>query len=157
MKIKDQIKSRREQLGVTVNELARRVGVSHQSVRHWEAGRSFPGKAKAPKLEDALSFRLDWTQGVRSRRERPDATALLDQADIEIMLVIRRLPMSVKMTMVELANLYLEAIESTPGSFTTKTTEAGVGSFSIKESAGELTNIKRSSKRGTKKAARRAA
>lgn len=46
MLVKDQLQVRMEQLSMPVNDLARRVGVSDQSVRHWLNGRSFPGKAK---------------------------------------------------------------------------------------------------------------
>lgn len=133
MKIKDQIKARREQLGVTIDELARRVGVSHQAVRHWESGRSFPGKGKAPALEDALTFRLDWTEGVQSRLDRPDIAALLDQEDIDILLVIRKLPESVKKIITEFAEAYLDALDGRTA-FVEKIKERAVGTFAIRES-----------------------
>lgn len=163
VKIKDQIRARREQLGVTIDELARRIGVSHQAVRHWEAGRSFPGKSKAPKVEEALSFRIDWTEGVRSRLERPDITALLDQEDIDILLVIRKLPTSVKKIIENFARAYMDALDSGRSGFTERSTEAPVGSFAVRESdSGKVvevrsTDVKKSSVRETHKAKKRAA
>lgn len=144
MKIKDQVRARREQLGVTIEGLAKRVGVSHQAVRHWEAGRSFPGKSKAPKLEEALSFRLDWTEGVKSRLERPDITSLLDQEDIDILLVIRKLPASVKKIIEGFARAYMDALEGGRTGFTERSTEAPVGPFAIRESdSGKVVEVPR--------------
>lgn len=141
MKIKDQIRTRREQLGVTIDELGRRVGVSHQAVRYWESGRSFPGKSKAPKLEDALSFRLDWTEGVRTRTERPDITSLLDQEDIEIMLTIRKLPPVVKQHLGEMAKLYMDALDARMPGFTDRETQGGKAPFAIRESGGGVKSV----------------
>lgn len=141
MKIKDQIRTRREQLGVTIDELGRRVGVSHQAVRYWESGRSFPGKSKAPKLEDALSFRLDWTEGVRSRTGRPDITALLDQEDIEIMLTIRKLPPVVKQHLGEMAKLYMDALDARIPGFNDREMQGGVESFSVREPGGGISRV----------------
>lgn len=129
MKIKDQIKTRRDQLGVSVQELARRVGVSHQAVRHWESGRSYPGKSRAAQVESALSFRLDWTEGVRSRSERPDITALLGQEDIDVMMVIRKLPSSVKLQFAGLAQSYLDALDGGRQSFHYQVKEEAVEAF----------------------------
>lgn len=132
MKIKDQIRSRRDQLGISVPELAKRVGVSLQAVRHWEAGRSFPSKSKSPAVEDALSFRLDWTEGITSRLERPDITALLDNQDVDILMSIRRLPEPVKKIIVEFAKAYLEALEGRTA-FVQKLQGAAIDGFSIRE------------------------
>ena len=128
MKVKDQIRARRDQLGVTVAELARRIGVCPQSVRHWEAGRSFPGKSKAPRLEDALSFRLDWTEGVKSRVDRPDIMSLLDDEDIKILLVISRLPVPVKRTIQEISAQFLAALDGR-GAFVHRESERPPGPF----------------------------
>lgn len=145
MKIKDQIRSRREQLGVSVQELARRVSVSAQAVRHWEKGRSFPAKRVAPSLESALSFRLDWTEGVRTRAERPDVTALLDQEDIDIMLVIRKLPSRVKRQLAGLAQMYLDALDTGRTPFHSIETEESVEQFHepIKKSPGRSYKVSR--------------
>ena len=92
MRVKDQLKVRREQLGISVNELAKRLGVSAQAIRHWENGRSFPGKSKTEALETALGFHLDWTEGARAAGQRPSATSLIDPSDVELLLKIARLP-----------------------------------------------------------------
>lgn len=163
MKIKDQIRARREQLGVTIDGLAKRIGVSHQAVRHWEAGRSFPSKTKAPRVEEALSFRIDWTEGVKSRLERPDITSLLDQEDIDILLVIRKLPASVKRIIEDFARAYMDALEGGRSGFAERSTEVSVGSFAIRESdSGKVIevarpHVKKSATRETHKAKKRAA
>lgn len=42
MRVADQIRSRMEQLGVGVPELARRMKCSPQTVRYWTSGRNLP-------------------------------------------------------------------------------------------------------------------
>lgn len=138
MKIKDQIKTRREQLGITILELARRCGVSHQSIRHWESGRSYPSKRISGKLEDALSLRLDWTEGVKWRTERPDITSVLDKEDVDVMMTIRKLPSQMKLQLARIAELYLAALDmsTTPSSeksFRIKEAEAPIEPFSTRE------------------------
>lgn len=154
MKIKDQIRTRREQLGVTLDELGRRVGVSHQAVRYWEAGRSYPSKRVSGKLEDALSFRLDWTEGVRSRTERPDITSLLDSEDIEIMMVIRKLPPVVKQHLGEMAELYMDALDARLPGFTDREAGGGVTAFDVKEESGRVRRIHGPAKKSTKRRGR---
>ena len=109
MKIKDQIRSRREQLEMEMGELARRVGVTEQAVRHWESGRSFPGKSKAHLVEDALSITLDWTEGV-SRRETSTAASLINHADIELLVTLCKLPVGVKLLFAKLAQAYIDDV-----------------------------------------------
>jgi len=150
MKVKDQIKARREQLGITIEGLAKRIGVSHQAVRHWEAGRSFPSKSKAPKVEEALSFRIDWTEGVKSRLDRPDITSLLDQEDIDLLLVIRKLPSSVKRIIEQFARSYMDALEGGRGGFAERSTEASVGAFAIRESdSGKVVQVPKKNVKGS--------
>ena len=105
MLIKDQIRTRREQLGLSLVQLAERVGLTEQSLRHWEAGRSNPTKKNAPKLEDALGIQLDWTEGRAS--PGPSAANLLNHADIELLLKLTRLPVPVKTLFGRLADEYL--------------------------------------------------
>lgn len=152
MKIKDQIRTRREQLGITLLELARRCGVSHQSIRHWESGRSYPSKRVSGKLEDALSFRLDWTEGVKWRTERPDITTLLDKEDVEVMLTIRKLPSQMKQQLASIAKLYLDALEMSTSSFHVKQVEAPIEPFSTREQE-QKPAIKKSPSRQTQKRA----
>ena len=133
MQIKDQIRARREQLGVSVSELAKRVGVSGQSVRHWESGRSFPGKSKAPLVESALSFTLDWTQGKRIAAAQPQMAALVAQGDIDLLLLLCRLPTPFKDLMTELARTHLAAIVGDKKGFSGKATDQPAPPFNEKE------------------------
>jgi transcriptional regulator with XRE-family HTH domain len=133
MLIKDQIRARREQLGISVAELAKRVGVSGQAIRHWESGRSFPGKSKAPDVETALSFTLDWTEGRKAVAAQPQMAALIEQGDIELLLLLCRLPTPFKVLMAELAKAQLDAILGKREGFTSKETEQPQQAFSQKE------------------------
>lgn len=130
MKVSDQIKIRREQLGVSVNELAKRLGVSGQSVRHWEHGRSYPGKAKIAALETALSFSIDWTEGTRAAAGRPGVSALIDQADIDLLLLICRLPPPAKVLMADLVKMHVTALDGGRKAFSERATEGSVPAFS---------------------------
>lgn len=104
MLIKDQLKVRMEQLDMTVSELARRVGVSGQSVRHWLAGRSFPGKAKCNLIEEALSFKLDFSEGESMQSITVEQT--LKQTSVNTLLAISRLPADVQLLLAKLANAF---------------------------------------------------
>lgn len=130
MKVKDQIKTRREQLGVTVSELARRLGVSAQAIRYWEAGRSFPGKAKTSALEAALSFSLDWTEGSRAAAKRPQLASLVDPQDMELLMEICRLPAPMKSAVSGLVKLQLAALDGGRKAFTERSTHGAIASFS---------------------------
>lgn len=110
MQIKDQIRARREQLGISVGELAKRVGVSGQAIRHWESGRSFPGKSKAPAVESALSLTLDWTEGRRADAAQPQMAALVQQEDMDLLMLLCRLPAPFKALLAELARMQLDSI-----------------------------------------------
>jgi transcriptional regulator with XRE-family HTH domain len=52
------IERRRQVLGMTQEELARRVGVNRASIGNWESGRHFP-KRYLGKLEEVLGIQLD--------------------------------------------------------------------------------------------------
>lgn len=111
MKVKDQLKIRREQLGISVNELAKRLGVSGQAIRHWESGRSFPGKSKTTALETALSFSIDWTEGARTTGQKVAPGSLIDPNDVELLLKIARLPPPAKALFGSLVDLHLNALD----------------------------------------------
>lgn len=111
MKIKDQIRARREQRGVTLVALAEQMGVTDQAVRHWESGRSNPSKRLAQKLEQILDFQLDWSEGARHSGDKGTINALIDQQDIDLLLVICRLPYDAKILIGEFARLHLAALE----------------------------------------------
>jgi transcriptional regulator with XRE-family HTH domain len=111
MKIKDQIKSQRERLNMDTTQLAKRVGVTNQAVLHWESGRSYPKKQRMHDVEQALSFELDWTEGLQSKREGTTAVAMLAQEDIDLLLIICKLPFAAKEALKKIAYLHLEAVE----------------------------------------------
>lgn len=111
MRIKDQIRIRREALGMDMHELAQRVGVTEQAVRHWENGRSYPSKAKTRLLEQALSFSMDWSEGENPVTEGKTAAAMVDKDDVDLLLTICRLPLRAKQVMSEFARMHLEAVD----------------------------------------------
>ncbi len=111
MLIKDQIRARREALGMNMSELATRVGVTEQAVRHWESGRSYPRKPMIPLLEEALSFRMDWHEGMDPDSERRTAAAMIDQRDVDLLMVICKLPLRAKKLFGDLARMHLDAVE----------------------------------------------
>lgn len=148
MKIKDQIRARREQLGVSVTELANRVGVTTQAIRYWEAGRSFPGKSKAPLVESALSFVLDWTEGKKAAAIKPQMAALVAQEDIDLLLLLSRLPVSFKEILASLATAHLAAITGTKKAFSGKVIEAPAQAFKTKEKGSHIDTTQTARKRG---------
>jgi len=54
------MRSRREELGVSLAAMARRAGVSDQTWRNYESGRTSPRLDKAPRVWAALGWKLDW-------------------------------------------------------------------------------------------------
>lgn len=135
MKIGEQIRARREQLGVSVNELANRAGVSAQAVRYWESSRSFPGKSKAPGVEAALSFTLDWTEGKRVNPAQPQMASLVNREDVELLLVLGRLPEPFKKLIGDLARMHLAAVAGGKQNFSNKAREESKSSFSVSKEA----------------------
>lgn len=114
MLIKDQLRVRMEQLGVSVPELARRVGVSNQTVRFWLDGRNFPGKRHAPAVEKALSFRLDFSEGGDSMQS-PTVSSMMERTDIELFLLINKLPPDLKLHFHRMIEVLVETLKPPPG------------------------------------------
>lgn len=139
MLVKDQLRVRMDQLGIPINELAKRLEVSSQSVRHWLSGRSFPGKAKTVALERALSFKIDFSEG-GSSKEMP-VSERLQHTDIETFLMITKLPPDVKEAFLKLAHLYVAMEEGKSLTFAQRVVEAPVPQFNEK---GSKDGIKRS-------------
>lgn len=54
------IRQAREALKMAQTTLGERLGVSYQTVQHWEAGRATPGRRKWPKLAQVLQVREEW-------------------------------------------------------------------------------------------------
>lgn len=144
MKVGQQIQVRMDQLGVSVPELARRVGVSAQAVRHWVSGRSFPGKRHAPALESALSFRIDFTEGVAVNTGRESTAQLMERQDVELMLMISRLDPRIRTALMSLAEACLAVNSTAVQSFSTKEKAVPVGAFFEKGR-----DVKRSKKRAS--------
>ncbi|MBC7617483.1 MAG: helix-turn-helix transcriptional regulator [Candidatus Saccharibacteria bacterium] len=109
MEIKDQLKIRMDELGINPPELGRRVGVSAQSVRFWLAGRSFPGKAKTTLLENALSFKLNFSEGLNEYSTTVEDG--LHQSDIDTFLAITKLPPELKHLFSKLAQEIVQCTE----------------------------------------------
>ena len=104
-----QIRMRRQALGWTQQELATRLSVTEQAVRHWENDRSHPtGKKKAP-LEAALGARINWTESPDF--ESPLQVRLLPE-DWELLSVLVKLPAPVKAVLQRMALMHLEAVQS---------------------------------------------
>lgn len=112
MKIGEQIKTRREELKMTIKELADRVGVTPQSIRNWERGqRQQPRPENYKALQRALSFRLDLSEGGQPI-ESQGGGVMMAQGDVDLLLVIARLPPQAKRLFDELARMHLEAVEA---------------------------------------------
>lgn len=117
MLVKDQLKIRMDQLQMPVSELAKRVGVSSQSVRHWLGGRSFPGKSKCNLIEEALSFKLDFSEGESAQSITVEQT--LKQSGVDTLLSISKLPLDVQLLFSKLANAYIRVNAQVPAALTT--------------------------------------
>lgn len=105
MLVKDQLKVRMAQLKMPVSELAKRVGVTGQSVRHWVDGRSFPSKAKCNLIEEALSFKLDFSEGKSTQSITVEQT--LKQTSVNTLLAIDKLPLDVQLLFARLAEEFV--------------------------------------------------
>ena len=70
----EQIKQRREELHLSQEELAERIGVSRQAVSKWESGRAAPRGTNRDELCKLLSIELT------SRNRRKRAASLLSRA-----------------------------------------------------------------------------
>lgn len=108
MLVKDQLRLRMDQLEMPISELARRVGVSGQSVRHWLAGRSFPGKAKCNLVEAVLTFKLDFSEGNTGQTETINQK--LTQTDLATRTAISQLPPEMQVTFAKLASQFVNAL-----------------------------------------------
>ena len=89
MEMKEIIRSRRSELGLTLEEIALRVGVSRATVQRWEKGiLQNPGRDKIAALAAALQvspeYLLGWTDdpGLKMEQDLASATAGLSQEEI---------------------------------------------------------------------------
>lgn len=131
MKVSHQIRSRREALGLSLQDLAQKAKVTEQAVRHWESGRSYPSKAKARLIEQTLQFNIDWTEGVRTSGDDASATAMINPKDLDLLLVLCKLPADMKGVVERLAALHLKAVEG--ARFIERERSEPIASFQEKE------------------------
>jgi len=110
MEIKQQIRLRREQLGLTVQELADRVGVSASAVRYWESGRNDPNKTQQEALEKGLSFSLDRNEG--KQVGATGVAAMVDSADMDLVRMISSLPAGAKAVISDMVRMHLDAVNA---------------------------------------------
>lgn len=89
MELQDVIRSRRSELGLTLEEVARRVGVSRATVLRWETGSiKNLGRDKIAALAAALhvspEYLLGWTEdpGVQMEIDLASATADLTPEEV---------------------------------------------------------------------------
>jgi|APMI01.1.fsa_nt_gi transcriptional regulator with XRE-family HTH domain len=110
MEIKQQIRLRREKLGLSVKELADMVGVSATAVRNWESGRNDPNKTQGDLLEKAMSFSLDRNEG--KQVGAAGAAAMVDRADLDLLLMICSLPAGAKALISDMVRMHLDAVNA---------------------------------------------
>lgn len=110
MEIKQQIRLRREKLGLSVKDLADMVGVSTTAVRYWESGRNDPNKTQGDALEKAMSFALDWNEG--KQVDVTGVAALVDSADRDLLVMISSLPAGAKALITEMVRMHLDAVNA---------------------------------------------
>lgn len=127
MLVKDQIRMQMDRLGVSHRELANRIGTSEQTARFWTAGRSYPAKKRIPALEQALSFKLDFSEG--TKEQGPTVSSAMEAADIELFLKIRRLPPSVRLVFEQLVDVYVRADPVAPFNERSRTGDKGIAPF----------------------------
>lgn len=89
MEVKDQIRMQMEALDISFKELATRCEVSEQTCRFWVMGRNSPKKGRIQAVEQALSFKIDFSEG---RNQGPTVAENLEATDIEMFLRLRKLP-----------------------------------------------------------------
>lgn len=83
MEMKEVIRTRRKSLGLTLEDVAIRVGVSRATVQRWETGvLQNPGRDKIAALAAALQvspgYLLGWTDDPGLQMEQDLATAVAD-------------------------------------------------------------------------------
>jgi len=115
MKVKDQLRLQMERMHVSVKELSERLDVSDQTVRHWLSGRSFPGKSKTAALDQALNFKIDYSEGAVPTLPsdgRPEAPSVgLSRTDIETLMAISRMPPDLKLMLCRLAEAIVQRLD----------------------------------------------
>lgn len=112
MLVKDQIKVRMQELGVSHAQLARLCQTSDQTIRHWTKGRSYPSKKLIPLLEQALSFKVDFGEGAAAAGQT--VAEGMPSRDAELFSKIQRLPAEAKLSFEQLADQLLQQYPVAP-------------------------------------------
>lgn len=104
MLVKDQMRIRMEELGITPVELGRRINVAGQTVRCWVNGRNFPNKKMTSEIERELSFKIDYSEGA-AVSQHSVANSIQNSA-VNALVAINKLPANVQLLFHRLAEAY---------------------------------------------------
>lgn len=110
IEVKDQIRSRMGELEVTAAELGRRIGVTAQTVRCWINGRNFPNKKLTSKIDNALTFKLDYSEGATEHTNTVSDS--IQKSHTDALVAINKLPPSVQLLFHELAKAYAQSLSA---------------------------------------------
>lgn len=109
MKIKDQIRTRREARGLTKQQLAEKLEVSVTAVDHWEAGRNQPNRKKIEALESALDFQLDLREGADLPGNLKTAMDIIGESSASLVYKISLLPADGRKAIEDLVDSFTRA------------------------------------------------
>lgn len=115
--IGDRIKSRRDELDMTLDEVAAKVGVSKSTIQRYENG--LIGRIKLPVIEsiaDALWISPDWLVGASEEKTAVPKGDGLSPLEAQLMEYIRRLTDDQKRMLLAQIELLLSTQESLPDS-----------------------------------------
>lgn len=97
MEVKDLINSRRVSLGLTMKELADRIGVSEGTISRWESGEiSNMKRDKIVALSKALSVSPSAIMGWEDPQEKPAAAFVLTDEEKAIIIAYRTASTDIK-------------------------------------------------------------
>lgn len=111
------IKSRRDELDMTLDEVASKVGVSKSTIQRYENG--LIGRIKLPVIEsiaDALWISPDWLVGVSEEKTADPKVDGLSPLEARLMELVRRLTDDQKKMLLAQIELLLSKQESLPDS-----------------------------------------
>ena len=93
MQLKDQIRIAREAAGLTQVALAKRLGISRQSIVWWEEGTHRPKSARVMQIENVLNIRLDIAErGNAMPLDKNNVALSADPDMLRLAVAIGRLP-----------------------------------------------------------------
>jgi transcriptional regulator with XRE-family HTH domain len=100
------IRERRQQLGLTQEELASQLHVDQKQISKWENGRGNPTARTLIALAQALEVPIDWLVGLTDNPERVVPLAAdLDDLEREAIGILRSKPPSRRREIVEILRL----------------------------------------------------